>query len=203
MPSADRTGAAAAQPRREALVEAALRVLLRDGPRGLSHRAVAAEAGLPLAATTYYFTSKDELLEEALQRIAGAEAARLAAAADELGGMDLETAAGAVGAKALLAEYDMMLVKFEVYMEAARRPSLRPACEAWIDSFRALAEAVLRAGGVRDPQARARILVAAIDGLMVEHLATADGPPDEAALQADLDCLFSALSSPGRSSGSP
>ena len=201
MPSADRTGATSAQPRREALVEAALRILLRDGPRGLSHRAVAAEADLPLAATTYYFSSKDELLEEALQRIAGDEAARLAAAADELGGMDLETAAGAVGAKALIAEYDAMIVKFEVYLEAARRPPLRAACEAWVASFRALAEAVLRAGGVDDPRRRARIVVAAIDGLMVEHLATADGPPDEAALQADLDCLFGALVARDRPAG--
>jgi TetR/AcrR family transcriptional regulator, regulator of biofilm formation and stress response len=187
----------AAQPRREALVEAALRVLLRDGPRGLSHRAVAAEADLPLAATTYYFASKEELLEEALQRIAGSEATRLAGLADALAESDLRTAAGALGARALLAEHAGMLVKFEIYLEAARRPALRRPCAAWIGSFRALAEAVLRAGGVEDADREARLLVAAIDGLMVQNLATSDAPPDEATLQADLDRLVGALLAPG------
>ena len=193
MPPADPTDAVAAQPRREALVEAALRVLLRDGPRGLSHRAVAAEADLPLAATTYYFTSKDELLEQALQRIAGREGARLAAVAETLADADLRTAGGVLGAPALIAEHAGMLVKFEIYLEAARRPALQATCAAWIASFRALAEAVLRAAGVEAPERAARILVATIDGLMVEHLATSQDPPTEAELQADLDCVIGAL----------
>lgn len=193
MDAADRTATPATQPRREALVEAALRVLLREGPRGLSHRAVAAEADLPLAATTYYFSSKDELLEEALRRVAGEEAVRLAALAEELGRADLRTAAGALGARALIAEHGTMLVKFEIYLEAARRPVLRAACSAWIESFRALAAAVLRAGGLPDAQPEARVLVAAIDGLMLQRLATSLDPPEEATLQADLDCLVGAL----------
>jgi len=184
---------AATQPRRDLLVAAASRLLLRDGPRGLSHRAVAAEAGLPLAATTYYFSSKDELLAEALQLVAGGEASRLAALAGELARTDLRTAAGALGARALIAEHATMLVKFEIYLEAARRPALRACCRAWIESFRALAEAVLRAGGVAAPAREARLLVAAIDGLMVQHLATEADPPDEATLQADLDRLVAAL----------
>jgi len=183
----------AAQPRREALVEAALRVLLRDGPRALSHRAVAGEADLPLAATTYYFSSKEELLEEALRRVAGSEAARLATLAEELGRVELRTAAGALGARALIAEHGAALVKFEIYLEAARRPALRATCAAWIDAFRALAAAVLRTGGVPDPEREARVLVAAIDGLMLQRLATSADPPEEATLQADLDCLIGAL----------
>ena len=53
--------------RRRALLEAALTLIGRGGPAALTHRALASEAGVPLAATTYYFTSKDELLRETLE----------------------------------------------------------------------------------------------------------------------------------------
>jgi len=56
---------AGAVQRRRALLEATLRVMRRGGLRAVSHRAVAAEAGLPLAATTYYFRSLDDLITEA------------------------------------------------------------------------------------------------------------------------------------------
>jgi len=181
------------QPRREALVDAALRVLAREGPRGVSHRAVAAEAALPLAATTYYFTSKEELLAEALRRVAGDETDRLQALTEQLTHADLRSSGGALGARALIAEYGSMLLKFEIYLEAARRPELQASCAAWIDGFRAVAEAILRAAGAGEPERGARILVATIDGLMVQQLAGSADPPDEATLCADLDHVVSAL----------
>ncbi len=51
--------------RRQAILEAALRVIERDGVRGVKHRAVAAEAEVPLAATTYYFDDIQALLHDA------------------------------------------------------------------------------------------------------------------------------------------
>lgn len=51
--------------RRKAILEAALRVIERDGVRGIKHRAVAAEADVPLAATTYYFDDIHSLLHDA------------------------------------------------------------------------------------------------------------------------------------------
>lgn len=47
--------------RRAAIAAAAGEVVLAEGPAGLSHRAVAARAGVPLAATTYYFRDLDDL----------------------------------------------------------------------------------------------------------------------------------------------
>ncbi len=51
--------------RRIKLLEAALRIIAREGTRGIRHRAVASEAGLPLAATTYYFEHIEELINDA------------------------------------------------------------------------------------------------------------------------------------------
>jgi AcrR family transcriptional regulator len=58
-----------AEVRREELIEAAVRVLLRDGVNGATTRAIAAEAGAPLASLHYCFSSREELLEEAGRRI--------------------------------------------------------------------------------------------------------------------------------------
>jgi DNA-binding transcriptional regulator YbjK len=53
------------EQRRLAILQAALRVVARDGVRGVKHRAVATEAGVPLSATTYYFKDIHDLLADA------------------------------------------------------------------------------------------------------------------------------------------
>src|ERR1700712_2499521 len=58
------------EARRDALTRAALAVIARVGPDGLTHRLVAAEAGLPLAATTYWFASKEDMVRAALEHAA-------------------------------------------------------------------------------------------------------------------------------------
>lgn len=50
--------------RRQALLEAALRLVARHGIRGVRHRAVAEEAGVPLSATTYYFKDIQDLIND-------------------------------------------------------------------------------------------------------------------------------------------
>lgn len=61
-----KTARQSSEQRRIAILQAALRVLVRDGVRGVRHRAVAAEAGVPLSATTYYFKDIHDLLADAL-----------------------------------------------------------------------------------------------------------------------------------------
>ena len=51
--------------RRLEILEATLRIVRTEGVRGIRHRAVAKEAGVPLAATTYYFRDIDELIVDA------------------------------------------------------------------------------------------------------------------------------------------
>lgn len=50
--------------RRRLILEAALRIAVREGVRGIRHRAVAKEAGVPLASTTYYFKDIQELIND-------------------------------------------------------------------------------------------------------------------------------------------
>ncbi|MDD7805657.1 MAG: TetR family transcriptional regulator [Endozoicomonas sp. (ex Botrylloides leachii)] len=52
------------EQRRCAILEAALRIVVRDGVRGVRHRAVAKEANVPLSATTYYFKDISDLITD-------------------------------------------------------------------------------------------------------------------------------------------
>src|SRR5580692_6501682 len=63
--------------RREALLEATLRIVADTGADAVTHRRVAEVAQLPLASTTYYFDSKEELLTAALELAAERDLARL------------------------------------------------------------------------------------------------------------------------------
>ena len=49
---------------RARILEAVLRVIAREGTRGVTHRSVAAEAEVQLSLTTYYFSDIDELIRE-------------------------------------------------------------------------------------------------------------------------------------------
>lgn len=192
----DDHGAAAERPDRRALIlDATVRILVSDGLAAVTHRAIAREADVPLAATTYYFRSKDELVIEAVAILVEAEVARVAEGAAELGervGSPRETA-GALS-EALFPDGDAagaLLAKFEVYLEAARRPGLRSTAAQWRGAFTGLAESALALAGSPEPGRLAPLLVAGIDGLLVHELSdgiTGDG--DVERLRARLEQLF-------------
>ena len=59
-----KTSRVGSEQRRRLILEAALRIVIREGVRGIRHRAVAKEADVPLAATTYYFKDIQELIND-------------------------------------------------------------------------------------------------------------------------------------------
>ncbi|CAN5581672.1 hypothetical protein BH10ACT1_BH10ACT1_28770 [soil metagenome] len=68
MPAPSRAHRASAQRRRSALLDAAAELAAEVGAGAVTHRAVAARAGVPLSTTSYFFSSIDELVTEALRR---------------------------------------------------------------------------------------------------------------------------------------
>lgn len=54
------------QARRVEILEATLRLIVKEGIRGVRHRAVAAEANVPLSSTTYYFNDIKDLINDSL-----------------------------------------------------------------------------------------------------------------------------------------
>jgi TetR/AcrR family transcriptional regulator, regulator of biofilm formation and stress response len=166
--------------RREALLEATLRIVADTGADAVTHRRVAEVAKLPLASTTYYFDSKEQLLTAALELAAERDLATLHAIAGErrqrpaspehavaliLGdARELEGVDQAADRRLLLAGYALLL-------EAARRPALRDLTDRWSEAYlTAIAEELQRAGS-RQPRDDAQLLLAAADGLVIACLA--------------------------------
>ena len=59
-----KTSRQGSEQRRQAILDASMRIIVRDGVRAVRHRAVAAEASVPLSATTYYFKDIDDLITD-------------------------------------------------------------------------------------------------------------------------------------------
>jgi DNA-binding transcriptional regulator YbjK len=167
--------------RRRAILEAALRVISKRGIDAVSHRVVAEEAGVPLAATTYYFSSLDELLEGALRLFVDEEAARLTELAERLDGQELPPREIA-GLFTAALEHDV--AQFELYVEAARRPALRRVARRSIELYGTVAAAALRAAGEDDPAIEPRAFVALLDGFGLHRVAGCDDQGLEDALLA-------------------
>ncbi len=53
---------------RRGILSATIAVIAREGIRGVTHRAVAAEAAVPLSLTTYYFRDIEALIEQAFEQ---------------------------------------------------------------------------------------------------------------------------------------
>lgn len=70
--------------RRRAIIAAAAELIVEQGSAAITHRTVAARAGVALGSTTQYFASLDELRELALQTLADGIDAELAQIEDQL-----------------------------------------------------------------------------------------------------------------------
>ena len=157
-------------------------------------RAVLADrAGVPLAATTYYFASIRQLTEEALRLHVGERVSDLQGLAESAaaGSRTAEQVAERFVAALLARDRDATIAQFEVYLEAARNPALRQCVADALDAFESLARAALTALGARRPSEAAAAFVAVINGFALNGLARPRPPEaDGAALLATMRSLF-------------
>ena len=163
--------------RREALLEAVLRIVAEVGPDAVTHRRVAEEAGLPLASTTYWFDSKEHLLTAALELAAERDTARLLAYGAEMEQSDLDPLDAIVTA---IGECDdksqpnrgSLIATFALLLEAARRPALQQISQRWSEAYLLTLSRLLERAGSASPRADAELLIGATDGLLLEQLAS-------------------------------
>jgi DNA-binding transcriptional regulator YbjK len=186
---------------RAAIIEATIRLIGRGGVDGVTHRAVALEAGVSLSSTTYHYASRDEIVSAALRHVADLEIERIARDAEALaeGHADVPSIARAL--TAWLAEQvrgdELLRVRagYHLQLEAARRPELRAIHVAWGQAVEELAARVLRAAGSPRPQTDASILSSAIDGLRLDEV-TAPRRGFERRARPVIERLLSILTAP-------
>ncbi|MEV6741196.1 TetR family transcriptional regulator C-terminal domain-containing protein [Streptomyces sp. NPDC051104] len=168
--SARTTGA----PRADLVADTALALLAERGMRGLTHRAVDEAAQLPQGSTSNVARTRLALLELAVRRLAEREARVLAPEEmpdpeDELGALVDGLALAAH--RSLIRNRDLTLARYELALEATRRPELRRYFDAAGARFRDQLAALLTALGSADPARHMLSLVAWLDGLMFSCVA--------------------------------
>ena len=174
--------------RRLALVEATLQIVAEVGADAVTHRRVAEAAGLPLASTTYWFDSKEELLTAALKLAAEQDVARLQefAISEEDADHALDLAVAAIIGPADMrtpTSRKSMLASYTLLLEAARRPVLRDLTREWTMAYLDVLAPILTAAGSSRPRADAELLLAAADGLLIQGLALGERSDPSATLR--------------------
>ncbi|NMO37032.1 TetR family transcriptional regulator [Streptomyces sp. GMY01] len=159
--------------RRERIIGAALDLIAEEGLAAVSHRKVAARAGVPLGSMTYHFDGIDQLLREAFGRFTDHIVAVFDAHLGAAAGPD-EARAAVAGLVHALSEGDPrdLVLTQELYTLAARRPAYRELTQEWTRRSRTHLEKHF------DPDT-ARLLDALIEGLTLHRALTGD-PHDRA-----------------------
>ena len=159
--------------RRAALVDAGIEVLAREGARGLTFRAVDAEAGVPVGTASNYFTGRDDLFRQIDARLH----VRLAPDPEVISGLlarpkDRSLVTAFMHDLMARASRDRTgyLALLELRLEANRRPELR---SSFTKSVRGDLEEGMefhRNAGLPGGDEVVVVLYLAMLGLLLEHL---------------------------------
>ncbi|WP_416985992.1 TetR/AcrR family transcriptional regulator [Streptomyces sp. T028] len=189
--------------RRNLLLDAASRVIARDGLAEASTRAITDEAGMPRGMFHYCFTSKDELLEQLIRHHVTDMVEAACATWD--GTRDLTDNLRA-GLRAVLgigmADTDVQLLSYELLVHALRGTETASiASHEYADYARQASEYlqfVADKAGVRwtvSQPALARLFSVVIDGSMLNWLADRDSETATASLDA-FAVMLTSLTAP-------
>ena len=157
--------------RMAALADAAIHVVATKGMRGLTHRAVDAQAGVPTGSTSAYFRTRKALVEGVVQRLADLDNAEVVEARVDV---PLDPDRLAEGVAHVLDHWmttarERTLARYACLLEATHHPELRGILTHG-ERPRAQARELLAALGAQDPERQSRELVAFLDGLLFDRL---------------------------------
>lgn len=187
--------------RRDLLLRTTLALIAERGVEGVSHRAVAEAAGVPLGSTTYWFKSRQQMVTEALEQFVREEVEGLN---ERLGGL----LAGEPSATRLAGEFTGLLMtqlgedrlrtvaQYTLLQEAIRRPELEAVCRDWTAAWDAALTGVFASLGVPSPELEAQMFLAMLDGLLLNQLATPCADVEENLISPALEAWFSRLPVP-------
>ncbi|WP_460062429.1 TetR/AcrR family transcriptional regulator [Streptomyces sp. YKOK-I1] len=182
---------------REALLNAAVRVVARGGLRKLTYRAVAEEAGVTHGLVVHHFGSRDALIEETL-----AHTIRTSLSTSALEPGTGKVADFSVGLSEMVtADPATQAFQYELLLESRRRPELLPQIRALYDEyFDATGRELRRILPDGADPALTRLVFAALDGLVLHQLVLGEPEVTDAALE-QLRSLLRLLHADGESTG--
>jgi AcrR family transcriptional regulator len=175
--------------RRLQLIEAAARVISREGTVGATTRLIALEAGAPLATVHYNFSGKEELYHAVLDYCRGRAADRLRAHPVAHGGLRPAVRALLTELRDwTLAEPEFQVAQYELFFWALRTPSARSFAPQIYRDYHSLIAGILRDAISRDDDVDsvdrlAWNVMAVTDGMILQIIAL--GPDSQQVSDAD------------------
>ena len=187
--------------RRQELLAAALRIIVREGPEAVTHRSVAAEAGASHGSVVYYFGSREELLRQALEMIAASNIEWLESLQDELiahahDPAELAARFAHFVAQQMVIDRDMGIAVLELHLAAARYPELRPHIRHWGRAYARAGRAAFEKLGSAEPARDARLVAQLINGMVLEQLAVPRRDFERRVLRPTLERILRVISGP-------
>lgn len=182
--------------RRRQMVAAARSVLARDGVARATLRAVAAEAGVPLGTMQYAFRSKEQLLRAVIEDVVEEIAEVLQESAELNHGLEHAIRQGlkSFWARLVADQADLQLIQYELTIYALRTQGHENLARWQYERYCSIVaawcqEAAHNAGETcAVPFAQlARVMVAGMDGLILQHVCD----PNDARSREDLAALGS------------
>lgn len=131
--------------------EAAARLLIDEGPEAITHRRVAAAAGVPIGSASYYFPTRDGLYRAAVE---AAEEVRVAGAREYAAALPRRARGPRTTARLLVEalyaphlEPDVVAVRLAPMLEATRSQATAPTMQASWPAYLAVFRTVLEKSG--------------------------------------------------------
>ncbi|KRF36569.1 TetR/AcrR family transcriptional regulator [Nocardioides sp. Soil805] len=188
-------------PRRLEILDAAVVVLAGHGLKGLTHRGIDREAGLPEGSSSAYFRSRAALQQAVAEHVSDRLVQDVADLSDTLAAGDHSVARAVRETGALfrrwLSHPELVLARLELTLAATRDEELAVAMASWRAQLVEVVRRTLEAGGHPDDATRAATVVAALDGVL---LAALQRPARQrpAFLRSSLELLLGSLVDPPR-----
>src|SRR6478752_6129975 len=168
-PTSDRAHATALSPRRRQLLDAALHVIADEGLKGLTHRAVDRQAGLPEGSCSAYWRTRQALQAALAAYVANELLADVDRLAERVQAADPDEATTVDAAVDLflhwLDQRELLVARLELTMAASRDPELSSVLTDHRARLVALVEQIMCAAGKEHGNLPAEALVASYDGV--------------------------------------
>ncbi|MFI6324408.1 TetR/AcrR family transcriptional regulator [Nonomuraea sp. NPDC050556] len=182
-----------------ALLEAAVAVVATDGLRGLTHRAVDTKAEVPPGSTSYYFRTRQALLQGIVELIAEQEQ-------DDI---DRATLSPGMGDEPMLRQAADLLAgvlahwlgparqrtkaRLEIRLLATEQPELLHALGPLRERFLQQSRLMLLSMGSPAAEENAQLILAVVEGLTYDGVTRPNPePPDRAALRRAVETILRA-----------
>ncbi|MCU0264015.1 MAG: TetR/AcrR family transcriptional regulator [Candidatus Nanopelagicales bacterium] len=182
--------------RRTELIEAASRVIAREGIHRATTRRIAEEAGVPTGLVHYWFAGKEELIEAVISNTLSPVEIAVAGAGEADGAADLLSRLRAVLGYLQSDDRGREIAMYEMTTFALRRPELTHVAQRQYAAYREIAAGaaveLASAHGATLPAAPSvlgTLVAALVDGLFLAWLADPQGTDVDATLQL-LDALL-------------